>query len=260
MRITMRVKKQPQLGISLLEVLAAIFVVSIGLLGVLAVIPFGAYQVSKANHAEYAANMLTNAAEEILIREMAKLPTGDSTKFVWFEPYEINDPDNHIARFSEDGWQEIMRGQDDLEYTTYDNKRPDFEGKNGIKSSGKYTWFFTFLPAADEVAVDVLACYNRMLDDDRQVSCSFAASAGGGTFTLFDASHLEVLTQTKYVFVTWETSEVNGAWCKIVFVDKNQSDPKIIVTGELYDAPQDVQVYIPSGVLYHKRLENVAIN
>jgi type II secretory pathway pseudopilin PulG len=66
----MRTKRQLHTGISLLEVLAAIFVMSIGLLGVLAVIPFGAFQVSKAQHAEYAANMLANAAEEIFLGEM----------------------------------------------------------------------------------------------------------------------------------------------------------------------------------------------
>ena len=58
-------------GISLMEVLASVFVIGIGLLGVLAVIPYGVYQVSKANHADYASNVLKNAEAEIKIRELA---------------------------------------------------------------------------------------------------------------------------------------------------------------------------------------------
>jgi len=288
-------------GISLLEVLAAIFVVSIGLLGVLAVIPFGAFQVSKARHAEYASNMLANAAEEIFIREMAKpeswdtpITTLDCTKFVWVEPH-TNNPLAPIFYASVQKWQEIMRGPDDLVYTAYDDKRPDFEGQNNkIQSSGKYTWFFTSLPKPkpgldppppmdavplesiqSETGVDILACYNRVPSDDKwfpndvdQAQPDFSPSFGGGTFTLPDASCTELLTQTKYVFVTWEKeSELDGAWCKIVFLVKPdppaQPQPKIVVTGNLpkLNEPDysNIQVYIPSGVLYHKRLEEVPI-
>jgi len=301
-------------GISLLEVLAAIFVVSIGLLGVLAVIPFGAFQVSKARHAEYASNMLANAAEEIFIREMAKPeswgisevltsagtpvfqkqnlpenPTLNCTKFLWIEPRTMIDPAQHIfcigATFEPEEWQEWMRGQDDLDYTTYKDKRPDFAGQEGkIQSSGKYTWFFTFLPETETdtnpktavplteitspVAVDVLACYNRVPSDDRQVEPSaFSPSRGGGTFTL-PASYGELLSQTKYVFVTWEkTAELDGTWCKIVFLNKseppNPPELTMIVTGGLPNLNEsnysNRQVYIPSGVLYHKQLEGVPI-
>jgi type II secretory pathway pseudopilin PulG len=264
----MTTQQQSHHGISLLEVLAAIFVISIGLLGVLAVIPFGAFQVSKARHAEYASNMLANAAEEIFVREMGKkswetATPQDYTKFVWCEPHPIPDPLVHISHVLVPDWQELMRGQDDLVYTTYDDKRPDFlqNGEVKIQSSGKYTWFFTYLPMEEEdsVAVDVLACYNRVPDDDVQVQPSqFVASYRGGTFTFAGMNHLtERLADTKYVFVTWGpgTQVTGGAWCRIVFLDKsNPADPKIVVTGsDLSNG--DLHVYIPSGVLYHKRLE-----
>ena len=454
----MRIQKKLQSGISLIEVLAAIFVVSIGLLGVLAVIPFGAFQTSKAKHAGYASNMLANAAEEILIREMVKptswgitqrltsggevvleyvdvtitetktgtrtkkvsvlpisptvqtttsainntntasttIPMLNCTKFLWIEPRDMTDPPHHIfcigATFDPtkpDRWSEWMRGQDDLTYTAYDDKRPDFEGQNKkIQSSGKYTWFFTYLPtdqreqgqvvpparitrtatfnplrptepdydptrnrsvqidvdfgievrmstsadppmqlnnvspfpsvspasfppvppmnrmplypvaltldplyvdpeyrapASDRwtiptwysgdyyfaravyptVDVDILACYNRVPTDDQQVPMpngSFSPSYGGGTFTFSNTDYLDLLTQTKYVFVTWGPIDQveGGAWCKIVFLDKDQASPKIVVTGELPNR-SDMYVYIPSGVLYHKQLENVKI-
>jgi len=268
----MQTKKQLSIsryGITLLEVLAAVFVVSIGLLGVLAVIPFGAFQVSKAQHAEYASNMLANAVEEIFIRDMVNISPPTANEFTWVEPHEnqnLTEP-THIFRYVKKDWQEIMRGQDDLVYTTYSDKRPDFAGQgNKIQSSGNYTWFFTSRKVKDKdtAAVDVLACYNRVPSDDQQVPIlqnDFSPSFGGGTFTLPDASYTERFTQTKYVFVTWNKtgSGLDGAWCKIVFLDKLTQ--KIVVTGDLegIDNNDDIQVYIPSGVLYHKRLADVPV-
>jgi len=282
-------------GISLLEVLAAIFVVSIGLLGVLAVIPFGAFQVSRAQQAEYASNMLANAAEIVVIREMAKpeewLGGGadwSNTEFIWIEPRmpTTMPAPQHISRINASydptgEWTELMRGQDDLDYTIRDYERPDFSGQGGtIQGSGRYTWFFTFKPeaAVDEVPVDVLACFNRVPEDDRQVPIppgAFSPSRRGGIFSLPTAEHSELLSQTRYVFVTWEETATpnlvdNGAWCRIVFVDRS-SPPglRIIVTGALpnlneHDAGgaaiyTNIHVYIPSGVLYHKRVADVPI-
>ena len=152
----MWIKKQSR-GISLLEVLAAIFVVAIGLLGVLAVIPFGALQVSRAYQAEYAANMLANAAEEITIRRMPNpdfweppQDTLDCTKLVWFEPYKVPHDHDYIAFIQRSGWEERMRGRDDLVFTAHRDRRPDFTGQDDrIESSGKYTWFFTYKPEVD---------------------------------------------------------------------------------------------------------------
>jgi type II secretory pathway pseudopilin PulG len=260
--------QQPHHGISLLEVLAAIFVVTIGLLGVLAVIPFGAYQVSKAQHAELAANMLANACEEIFVREMAKNIAADDTKFIWFEPNKTPVADSPITVVADPKWREIMRGQDDLDYKRYSGKDPDFADEpKQMMSTGSYTWFFTFLPPPDEektTVVDVLACYRRVSDDDVQAAdCAFVPSNGGGMFMFPDATYLERLTETKYVFATWTAgtpSKLSGAWCKIVFVDKsNSASPRAIVTGNLPKDKDVLHVYIPSGVLYHKRIENVMI-
>jgi hypothetical protein len=61
--------KNKLLGMTLMEVIASMFIVSIGLLGILMVIPYGAFQVSKARNAEYISNMLAAAAQEIKITE-----------------------------------------------------------------------------------------------------------------------------------------------------------------------------------------------
>ncbi|MCL2006159.1 MAG: prepilin-type N-terminal cleavage/methylation domain-containing protein [Planctomycetaceae bacterium] len=255
--------QHPRHGISLLEVLAAIFVLSIGLLGVLAVIPFGAFQVSKANHAEYASNMLANAAEEIAVRQMLdQVPTNNPATFVWVEPYQREPVDQlPIAFASIENWTEMMRGQDDLLYTAHGDRRPDFPADK-VQSSGKYTWFFTFQPtgADGNVSVDVLACYNRVPTDDAWLEPGrYHSALGGGTFIFYNPPDklAERLSQTKYVLATWtRPSGLAGAWCRIVFLDNSRpANPSIVVTGDLPTGEGDydnMQVYIPNGVLYWK--------
>jgi hypothetical protein len=65
--------KNKLLGMTLMEVIASMFIVSIGLLGILMVIPYGAFQVSKARNAEYISNMLAAGAQDIKITEWDKL-------------------------------------------------------------------------------------------------------------------------------------------------------------------------------------------
>jgi hypothetical protein len=55
-----------------MEVLASMFVICIGLLGVLAVIPYGAYQTAKARNAENTAWLLDAAKKELQAMELAK--------------------------------------------------------------------------------------------------------------------------------------------------------------------------------------------
>lgn len=160
-----------------MEVLASTFVIGVGLLGVLAVIPFGAYQVSKARDAEHTANMLAAAAEDLLVFGIAKPATwreGNSVssndgiqvysgtsnnqlncrQILMVDPLDTTgDADfNHIYRIGAnftnvDLWRERMRGRDDLEYSTHESARTTFSGANNrALSSGKYTWFFTFRP------------------------------------------------------------------------------------------------------------------
>lgn len=58
-------------GLSLFEILAAVFVLMVGLLGVLAVIPFGMYQMARVNKADFGGNCGRAALQEIKIRKWA---------------------------------------------------------------------------------------------------------------------------------------------------------------------------------------------
>jgi hypothetical protein len=57
-------------GLSLLEILASVFVLSIGLLGVVAVIPFGGFQLHRATVADRTGSCGRSALSEIRIREL----------------------------------------------------------------------------------------------------------------------------------------------------------------------------------------------
>jgi prepilin-type N-terminal cleavage/methylation domain-containing protein len=295
-------------GITLIEVLVSVFVIGIGLLGVLAVIPFGAYQASKASNAQYLSSMLANAEHEIKIRKLA-YPTTWGTDAKDSETDEkITGADSKVdctkivvisaATKPEDDWKEIFQGQDDYDYKIDEaTNRPDLmvEKPDGtladLKSTGRYTWFFTYrlydslddatkaAPPADfkaelaslsqPVNVDILGCYNRVPDDDLTALAvtNFQPALDGGTLTLDAQNHqtevLEKLAQTEYVLVSWDDAPKprNGAWCKILFVDKNAGgSPRIIVSTE-GDAigNTDIKVRIKNGVIYHKRVEGVKI-
>jgi len=119
--------------------------------------------------------------------------------------------------------------------------------------------------------MDILACHNRFSEDDVHVVIPsdgdrFTPSLSGGRITFPDDTHLELLTQTKYVFVTWGTNTAahGGDWYKIVFLDKDERsasrEPSIVVTGNApLPTSNDIHVYIPSGVLYRKQVQNIPI-
>ena len=58
-------------GLSLFEILTALFVLMVGLLGVLAVLPFGMYQISRVNKADLGGNCGRAAIQEIQVRNWA---------------------------------------------------------------------------------------------------------------------------------------------------------------------------------------------
>jgi hypothetical protein len=163
-------------------------VICIGLLGVLAVIPYGAYQTAKARNAENTSWLLANAEKDIVVAEMAK-PTNwitvgstlqslgaspvnvfennasnsdkrfNCSYFLMIDPFSSNPIANdHIFQIGTNFippqpqlFKERMMGQDDLVYTTHSDKRTDFSGQNNkILSSGQYTWLFMFRPKFDD--------------------------------------------------------------------------------------------------------------
>jgi hypothetical protein len=99
------------------------------------------------------------------------------------------------------------------------------------------------------------------------VRCSVPAAASVDDSELSRPIGREISVSVTYTTRTFELDIVDGTWCKIVFLDKNDvstlQQPKIFVTGNIPDLNSGTvlnrQIYIPNGVLYHKRLSNVSI-
>ncbi|MDR2642021.1 MAG: prepilin-type N-terminal cleavage/methylation domain-containing protein [Planctomycetaceae bacterium] len=182
-------------GMTLLEVIASMFIICIGLLSVLMVIPYGAYQVSKARNAEYISNMLAAGAEDLQIAGWNEIVTkkegvgkadfGNSTtaKIHILDPFVTYNLDNDIFETLENtNFKEAMSGKDDILYILKEDARTEITDNRG---SGQYSYFVTIKPkqfvsrkfigltnnfdltqyetiTAIEFTTDLLGCYQRV--------------------------------------------------------------------------------------------------
>ena len=94
-------KRNPRLGLSLMEVLASIFVLSFGLLGVLSVIPYGMYQAERTGIANHGGNCLRAATEEIKLRSwndkdvfFYRMTGGNHNRYRESDPYPAKQTPN----------------------------------------------------------------------------------------------------------------------------------------------------------------------
>jgi len=85
-------------GLSLFEILASLFVLMVGLLGVLAVLPFGLFQMNRVNKADFGGNCGRAAIQEIQIRNWAG-SFEDSLDITGFtlDPYGYNTAQRRIG-------------------------------------------------------------------------------------------------------------------------------------------------------------------
>jgi len=313
-------------GITLMECLASVFVIGIGLLGVLAVIPYGSFQIHKADIAENTAWMLDSATGDLqAIEGLAKINKwcngdnvivagtslfdNDSTstpdddkldcsKFIMVDPVgnvetiggSIYRVGQNFTCAQQNTLQEQMTGQNDLVYTRYPDKRPDFSGQNNRKkSSGKYTWFFTFKPdytdtvpphppgnvpwgdVKDTATVDIIGCYNRVPGVEENVPCTFVQKLLNGLMVKLSGLPTEVeLKYVKYAFLSWDDtstvpSTVEGFWYEVVnILDTASSTPTLVLFNK--KAPEfpdsdynNLNILFIEGTVYHKRIPDVSI-
>jgi hypothetical protein len=94
-----------------------------------------------------------------------------------------------------------------------------------------------------------------------------------GSRTVTISATVDIITRSRTISATStrtvgiELDFLESAWSKIVFVDKDERSsprkPKLVVTGDVSNltdpntvVDRRVWVYIPNGILYHKRLED----
>ncbi|MDO4585917.1 MAG: hypothetical protein Q4C95_01320 [Planctomycetia bacterium] len=179
-------------GLSLLEIMISILVLSFGLIGVLASIPFGSYQMSKMNDADYTGNLARNAIKRVLVNELYN-PSNFS---LWFSDPQsfkyLTDVNNNsvLDRFNttvnlnspvlidplgtgQTGpfLDSIFRTRDDIVYGVseaeegYDFRpelfkedEPDKYYNDPTKFDGKYSWMSMLTFHESETVVDIAAC------------------------------------------------------------------------------------------------------
>jgi hypothetical protein len=219
------------------------FIICIGLLSVLMVIPYGAFQVSKARNAEYISNMLAAGAEDLqiggwneIVTEKPGVGKADFGKTTTanihiFDPFVDHGSDVPFKKEDATSFQENMRGKDDLNYILKEQERTEMRPEG---SSGKYTYFVTIKPrevtsrkfpgfdanfniipceeiTAIKYTTDLLGCYLRV-DTDRAFAAVIDTAktqyyAKAARFRIIGEGKIDFGT-TKYVFLTWTDPKI----------------------------------------------------
>jgi hypothetical protein len=240
--------KNYKLGMTLLEVIASMFIICIGLLSVLMVIPYGAFQVANARNAEYISNMLDAGAEDLQITGWDKYITNQVD--ISNPPGVNNPPDKKINIYIIDPFttnpsifsqifsnatselnihKEIMTSSDDLKYKLHENARTEIthadpDDLQSPTSSGQYTYFITIKPqeilyngddthkefTGVKFTTDLLGCYQRE-DCFELVSApdSWKSYLRAAEFKVTGNDRLDFST-TKYVLVTYTEKETDN--------------------------------------------------
>ena len=193
----------PRRGISLLEVLVSIFILSVGLLGVAALIPIGKLSLVETNISDRTGACGRAALREIKIRRLLDPnnwnSTPASTTFA-IDPLGFNNgltnnlggASGTIARINlasgGAGWtpaqaESLFRWPDDLivtlpkDMTTPQNgDRSSLQISGGVpQNEGNFSWFFTATPSPAEATlplpqrrtynVSVVVCHKRVFTD-----------------------------------------------------------------------------------------------
>ena len=210
----------PRRGVSLLEVLAAIGVLSIGLLGLAALLPIGRYTLGEATKADRAGQCGRAALRDVIIRRMldsnpttspwTPYPNGNSLSFL-IDPEGVSNGMNatfgygaastntNVPRISLNYANttaladSIFMATDDLVLGMPENMTPaqPIGRPVTVNYGGTYTWFLTVTPQpnnATRFTVSVVVCFNRnrTTNGERAVTVNqfYDSGLGGGSVQL----------------------------------------------------------------------------
>ncbi len=188
-------------GMSLLEVLAAIGVLSIGLLGLAALLPIGRYTIAEATKADHAGNCGRTALRAVAIRHMLDSAPQGNAAFAIDPLGGATKLGGIVSRITPNPAQAdlIFKATDDLIVQLPENMNPPQAiGKPTAAPDykGDYTWFLTVVPTPNSptlFTVSVVVCFKRDLPP-AEATASIAATGfydlgyGGGSVTLSNLS------------------------------------------------------------------------
>ena len=233
-------------GITLLEVLVSIFILSVGLLGAAALIPIGKLSLVKTNISDRTGACGRAAMRDVEVRRMLNpgswaLPTGPGAFAI--DPLGVGlgnlDP---LPRISLNNVAaEHFRWSDDLIFTMPEDMSPPQQGDRpvpmGGQSEGNFSWFLTVCPSPSDIAlsvpvglrrnytVSVVVCYKRDFtgggETTRTVTNFLGGGYGGGTIEL-GASVADVVKTDQWVMLVGNDPAtgtlVTAKWYRVVGV------------------------------------------
>ncbi len=207
-------------GVSLMEVLIAIFVIMVGLLGLLALIPVGGLAIQDMVKADRTGTLGRAALRDVKVRRMLDpelwIPKPDP-KDPNPAPFAIDPlgvvvyglgeiklggvldrrnlalpPEPTPLTAEQATW--IFLGRDDRVFTIpkdpAERKKPTLDDNGEEKFSGHYSWFLTVSPAMSEkdlwvrfksqYMVSVVVCYKRQFTEEGERTVKVTEFLGGG--------------------------------------------------------------------------------
>jgi type II secretory pathway pseudopilin PulG len=211
-------KSSARRGISLIEVLMSIFILSVGLLGLASLIPVGGYQVGEAIKSDRAAAVGRAAFNEVRMRGLLDRrlwrDNPDTLQLFVIDPLG-NDQNggfkgllNSSQRIQLRRWpgdntaidnaliRHIFTSHDDLIFVEQDNpddppRQMPATGMTKRPSADQYSWLVTVVPAGSEGSgtstqgelhrVSVAVFYSRQPNDETAEVPVVSASVDGGT-------------------------------------------------------------------------------
>ncbi|MCH8043221.1 MAG: hypothetical protein IID44_05835 [Planctomycetes bacterium] len=209
----------PRRGVSLMEVLMSIFILTVGLLGMASLIPVGGFQVSEAIKADRAATVGRAAFNEVRMRGLLDPRAWrngnsvDTSQFFVIDPLGNNQNGGfkvllnssqlvHLRRWRDDNQEinpalirHIFTSHDDLIFVPADN--PDDPPRQVLGTTGKrpsghqYSWLVTVVPVGSEAGgqstqgelhrVSVAVFHSRQPNDQTAMVPVVSASVDGGS-------------------------------------------------------------------------------
>ncbi len=197
-----RVPGSARSGVSLMEVLISIFVVSIGLLGIAALIPVANYALVETSKADRTAACGQAAIRDIRVRRLADpviWPLSNDDLLNNGNTYAIDPlgtggdfgavPRVDYSNMPADVRERIFYWHDDL---LFDMREGTSERPRGFPAHGNapisersYSWFLTVTPAPRRLNISVVVCYQRDLSAANQTKDldqdPFTAASSSGT-------------------------------------------------------------------------------
>jgi len=238
-------------GITLLEVLVTIFILSLGLLGVAALIPIGKFSMIETEKSDRTGTCGRAGLREVQVRRMLDYRSwspqiqGSATPGVLiidplgYHSYGAALPFGGVFSRLTLSWitsldiaDQVFRWRDDLIFTLPSGGNRPIPPSAGA-SEGNYSWFFTICPTPSDVSggvplalrraytVSVAVCHKRILTADHEHTAG-VNFLGAGTIQ-YDADLGDIKSDNWVMLVGLSSSgsPVAAHWYRIVGMDKN---------------------------------------